>query len=124
VTPGTPEKVPARLESKGSQLACFKKGGLNMPRQQKIIAVVIKQYGTGLYRTCVSLGTGSMTYLGTYNDELSASAKLGQFWQAWDEGQIREPEDLITLLTEPAPEPVVTTPTRARSIDPITPLAA
>jgi hypothetical protein len=71
-----------------------------MPRQQQIIAVVIKQYGTGLYRTCVSLGKGNMTYLGTYRDERSASDKIGQFWQAWDEGEIRQPEDLSRLIAE------------------------
>lgn len=73
-----------------------------MPRQQQIIAVVIKQYGTGLYRTCVSLGKGNMTYLGTYRDERSASDKIGQFWQAWDEGQIRQPEDLSRLIADGA----------------------
>jgi hypothetical protein len=91
-----------------------------MPRHHQIIAVVIKQYGTGLYRTCVSLGTGNMTYLRTYHDEQSATEKIGQFWKAWDEGQIRQPEDLATLITEQGSEQPKATP----STSPITPLAA
>ena len=91
-----------------------------MPRHHQIIAVVIKQYGTGLYRTCVSLGTGNMTYLGTYRDERSASDKIGEFWKAWDEGQIRQPEDLATLITEQSSDQQAVSP----PITPITPLAA
>lgn len=91
-----------------------------MPRHHQIIAVVIKQYGTGLYRTCVSLGTGNMTYLGTYRDERSANEKIGQFWRAWDEGQIRQAEDLASLITESSIE----TRTVSPPITPITPLAA
>jgi len=91
-----------------------------MPRHHQIIAVVIKQYGTGLYRTCVSLGTGNMTYLGTYRDERSASDKIGEFWKAWDEGQIRQPEDLASLITEQSSDQQ-----RASAlVSPITPLAA
>jgi len=95
-----------------------------MPRHHQIIAVVIKQYGTGLYRTCVSLGTGNMTYLGTYRDESSANEKIGQFWRAWDEGEIRQPEDLVTLLTEPEPESRTASVGKAQGMGPITPLAA
>lgn len=68
-----------------------------MARQHKIIAVVIKQYGTGLYRSCVSMGRENTIYLGTYRDERSASEKIDQFWKAYDEGQIREAEDLVRL---------------------------
>ncbi|MFM8395358.1 MAG: hypothetical protein ACKOB4_15700 [Acidobacteriota bacterium] len=91
-----------------------------MPRHHQIIAVVIKQYGTGLYRTCVSLGTGNMTYLGTYRDERSASDKIGEFWKAWDEGQIRQPEDLASLITEQSSDQQRT----SALVSPITPLAA
>lgn len=91
-----------------------------MSRQKQIIAVVIKQYGTGLYRTCVSLGKGNMTYLGTYGDERSATEKIGQFWKAWDEGQIRQPEDLQQLVSD---QPVATPLSESTRIE-ITPLAA
>ncbi|MFZ4795736.1 MAG: hypothetical protein ACOYLN_16570 [Blastocatellia bacterium] len=73
-----------------------------MPRQNQIVAVVIKHYGTGLYRTCVSLAKDNMVSLGTYGDERSASDKIGEFWKAYDEGQIKHPDDLSRLIGEPS----------------------
>lgn len=72
-----------------------------MRHHQGVVAVVIKQYGTGLYRTCVSLNRESAVCLGTHADEDSASARLSQFWQAYDEGTIRATEDLQRLLDPP-----------------------
>ncbi len=69
-----------------------------MRHHQGVVAVVIKQYGTGLYRTCVSLNRESAVCLGTHADEESASARLSRFWQAYDEGTIRATEDLQSLI--------------------------
>ena len=72
-----------------------------MRRHQGIIAVVIKQYGTGLYRTCVSLNRDNSVCLGTHDSETSANEKLNLFWKAYDEGTIRHPDDLVRLVDHP-----------------------
>ena len=76
-----------------------------MRRHQGIIAVVIKQYGTGLYRTCVSLNRENSVCLGTHDNEGSANERISQFWKAYDEGTIRHPDDLLGLVEAPAPCP-------------------
>jgi hypothetical protein len=68
-----------------------------MRRRQEILAVVIKQYGTGLYRTCVSLNRENVTCLGEHEDEGSAAERISLFWKAYDEGTIRNSEDLRKL---------------------------
>ncbi len=74
-----------------------------MLRRQQIIAVVIKQYGTGLYRSCVSMGKDNVVYMGTHQDERSANERISQFWKAYDEGEIKQPEDLARWMGRPAP---------------------
>ena len=72
-----------------------------MRRHQGIIAVVIKQYGTGLYRTCVSLNRDNSVCLGTHESETSANDRLNLFWKAYDEGTIRHHDDLARLADHP-----------------------
>ncbi|MCI0391482.1 MAG: hypothetical protein MOB07_22295 [Acidobacteria bacterium] len=69
-----------------------------MSRRNQVIAVVIKQYGTGLYRTCVSLERGSVAFLNTHKDERSANETINLFWQAFDEGQLKTLEDVATFI--------------------------
>ncbi len=96
------------------------------PRKQ-VIAVVIKQYGTGLYRTCVSLDKDNLTFISTHKDERSATETINRFWRAYDEGQLKTPEDISTLINTievpQAPPPMPPhTPAPAELI--FTPLAA
>jgi hypothetical protein len=76
-----------------------------MARRNQIIAVVIKQYATGLYRTCVSLDRDDLTFLSTHQDERSANETIGLFWQAYDEGRLKTADDMATFIDsiEPAP---------------------
>jgi hypothetical protein len=74
------------------------KGVKIMARRNQVIAVVIKQYGTGLYRTCVSLNRDEVTFLSTHKDEGSANETIGLFWQAYDEGQLKTPKDVETFI--------------------------
>ena len=69
-----------------------------MARRNQVIAVVIKQYGTGLYRTCVSLNRDDVTFLSTHKDERSANETIGLFWQAYDEGQLKTPADVEIFM--------------------------
>ena len=82
-----------------------------MPRKNQIIAVVIMQYATGLYRTCVSLGRDNITYLGTHKDERSANEALNHFWRAWDEGQLKTPEDVAGFIQSAEIKPLQHLPT-------------
>jgi hypothetical protein len=75
-----------------------RKGVKNMARRNQVIAVVIKQYGTGLYRTCVSLNRDDVTFLSTHKDERSANETIGLFWQAYDEGQLKTREDVESFI--------------------------
>jgi hypothetical protein len=81
-----------------------KKRSENMARRNQVIAVVIKQYGTGLYRTCVSLNRDDVTFLSTHKDEWSANETIGLFWQAYDEGQLKTREDVETFIHSIQPE--------------------
>lgn len=69
---------------------------------RSVIAVVIRQYGTGLYRSYVSLSHESSICLGTHSDEESATDRLNHFWKAYDEGSIRTSEDLNCLIDPPS----------------------
>ncbi|MCI0663100.1 MAG: hypothetical protein L0220_18700 [Acidobacteria bacterium] len=89
-----------------------------MARRNQVIAVVIKQYGTGLYRTCVSMEQDNVTFLSTHRDERSANETINLFWQAYNEGQLRTPEDMALFIgtiqpgdpqsgsNQPAPPPL------------------
>jgi hypothetical protein len=64
----------------------------------QIIACVVRQYGTGLYRSCVSLNKGSTICLSVHDDEQSASDTINQFWEACKKGEIKQPEDVSLFL--------------------------
>jgi hypothetical protein len=71
--------------------------------RQQILAVVIRQYRTGLYRSCVSLDQGNLVTMGTHEDERSAEESLNRFWKAYDEGEIRHSDDLLRWLAPSLP---------------------
>lgn len=64
----------------------------------KVIACVVRQYGTGQYRSCVSLNKGSTICLSTHDDEQSAAETINLFWEACKKGEIKQPEDLPLFL--------------------------
>jgi hypothetical protein len=90
--------VKAQICAAAGHFQQKKKRSENMARRNQVIAVVIKQYGTGLYRTCVSLNRDDVTFLSTHKDERSANETIGLFWQAYDEGQLKTPEDVATFI--------------------------
>lgn len=67
------------------------------PHQQPI-ACVIRQYGTGLYRTCVSLERKSAICLSIHGDEASAAETIDRFWETYHRGEIRTLEDISTFI--------------------------
>jgi hypothetical protein len=69
-----------------------------MSRRNQVLAVVIRQYGTGLYRTCVSLEKDNITFLSTHKDERSANETIDLFWHAFDEGSLKTSEDVATFI--------------------------
>lgn len=69
-----------------------------MSRRSQVIAVVIRQYGSGLYRACVSLEKNNITFLSTHKDERSANETIDLFWQALDEGYLKTPKDVATFI--------------------------
>lgn len=94
-----------------------------MPRKNQIIAVVIKHYATGLYRTCISLDRDNILHLSTHRDERSANEAINQFWRAYDEGRLKGPEDLAGLISAPGADQPPHTPASA-PVPVFTPLAA
>ena len=69
-----------------------------MARRTQVVAVVIKQYGSGLYRTCISLDKNNITCLGTHQDETSATEAINRFWEAYDEGKLKTPDDVAIFI--------------------------
>jgi hypothetical protein len=67
-------------------------------RQNQVIAVVIKQYGTGLYRACVSLDRDDVTFLSVHRDERSATETINLFWRAYDDGRLKTRADVATFI--------------------------
>jgi hypothetical protein len=68
-----------------------------VPRNQ-IFACVIKQYGTGLYRACVSFNKGHPIFIGVHPDEESADETIERFQEACSEGLIRTAEDVSRFI--------------------------
>jgi len=64
-----------------------------------ILACVIKQYGTGLYRTCVSFNKGHTVFLSAHPDEESATETINRFQEACLDGTIKTAEDLTGFAT-------------------------
>ena len=81
-----------------------------IPRNQ-LIACVIRQYGTGLYRAWVSLDRGNTICLCAHQDETSTTELINRFLESYQEGRIMTLEDVLTFinsirvkdLTEPLP---------------------
>lgn len=69
-----------------------------MVHRNQVIACVVKQYGTGLYRSCVSLGKSNVICLSTHNDEESAAETVNRFLEAHREGRIKEPDDVSLFV--------------------------
>jgi hypothetical protein len=67
------------------------------PRSQ-LVACVIRQYGAGLYRAWVSLNKEHMVCLGAYQDEANATETINRFWEIYQDGQIKTPEDILTHI--------------------------
>jgi hypothetical protein len=65
---------------------------------KELIACVIRQYGTGLYRTCVSLDRNSTICLSTHQDEASATETINRFLEAYQNGQIKTLEDILIII--------------------------
>ena len=59
-----------------------------------ILACVIKQYGTGLYRACVSFNKGHTVFLSAHPDEESADETISRFQEACRDGTIKTAEDV------------------------------
>ncbi|HKX30183.1 MAG TPA: hypothetical protein VJ302_21010, partial [Blastocatellia bacterium] len=103
-------------------------------RQNQVIAVVIKQYATGLYRACVSLHRDDVTFLSSHKDERSANETINLFWRAYDEGRLQTREDLATFInviqrrnaapTDPQPVPPLPPRPAVSSIPPAAPRPA
>lgn len=69
-----------------------------VPRNQ-LIACVIRQYGTGLYRTRVSLERNSSICLSTHQDESSATDIINRFLETYQKGQIKTLDDVFIFAT-------------------------
>ena len=67
------------------------------PRHQ-LIACVIRQYGTGLYRAWVSLDKSNAICLSTYEDETAATETVNRFLATYQAGQIKTHEDILTFI--------------------------
>lgn len=63
----------------------------------QLIACVIKQYGTGLYRACVSLGEDAPVCLGTHQEETCAAALVDRFLETYRQGQVKTHADVLTF---------------------------
>ena len=62
-----------------------------------ILACVIKQYGTGLYRTCVSFDKGHTVFLSAHPDEDSAGETINRVQEACRDGTIKTAEDVTSF---------------------------
>lgn len=99
-----PKKSTPMSQGKQGEQAGYPRGkSRRRPERQQILAVVIRQYRTGLYRSCVSLNQGNLVTMGTHEDERSAEESLNRFWKAYDEGEIRHSDDLLRWLTPASP---------------------
>ncbi len=68
-----------------------------MIQRNPILACVIKQYGTGLYRTCVSFNKGHTVFMSAHPDEESANETINRFQEACRDGTIKTAEDLTSF---------------------------
>jgi len=73
------------------------RSGRMAPRNQ-LIACVIRQYGTGLYRAWVSLDKSHTVCLGADQDEANATEMINRFLETYQEGQIKTFEDILAFI--------------------------
>lgn len=68
--------------------------------RKQVIACVVKQYGSGLYQSCVSLDKDNVICLSTHDDEQTANETINQFWKFWEaqKGEIKLPEDVSLFI--------------------------
>src|SRR5262249_43601504 len=69
-----------------------------------ILACVIKQYGTDLYRACVSFDKGHSVLLSAHPDEESATETINRFQEACRDGTIKTAEDVTGFATSLDPK--------------------
>ena len=69
-----------------------------MPPGKQIIACVVRQYATGLYRTCVSLDRNNAICLSTHQDEASATETINCFLETYQKGEIKTIEDILVFI--------------------------
>ncbi len=77
--------------------------------RNQIIACVVRQYGTGLYKSFVSFNKNDTMCLSIHDDEQSATATINLFWEACKKGQIKQFEDLPLFLKSISGEIAFTT---------------
>ncbi|MCI0525769.1 MAG: hypothetical protein L0Y75_10945 [Acidobacteria bacterium] len=70
-----------------------------MIHRNPIMACVIKQYGTGLYRACVSFNKGHTVFLSAHQDEESANETIHRFQEACLDGKIKTTEDVASFIS-------------------------
>ena len=84
-----------------------------MIHRNQLIACVIRQYGTGLYRAWVSLDRSNTICLGAHQDEASAAELINRFLESYQEGRIKTLEDILAFINSicvkdpTAPLPVI-----------------
>lgn len=69
-----------------------------MSTRNQLIACVIRQYGTGMYRAWVSLNKSHTVCLGVDQDEASATETLDRFLETYQDGRIKTPEDILDFI--------------------------
>lgn len=69
-----------------------------MKNQRKFFVCVIRQYGAGLYRTCVRVEEGQMSTLGSYASETAANEAMNRFLEAEREGHVKSSADITAFI--------------------------
>ncbi len=68
-----------------------------MKEQFKLFACVIRQYGTGIYRACVSLDRERLVCLGSWPSEAKADETMNRFLEAHRRGEVRTADDVAAF---------------------------
>lgn len=99
------------------KMAMKDKEGFNVS-PSPLIACVIRQYGTGLYRTYVSLDKNNTVCLSTHQDEASATEMINRFLETYQQGQIKTLEDVLIFVSSVrGKEPAALLPVIGQSVD-------
>ena len=75
-----------------------------MTYRNPILACVIRQYGTGLFRACVSFNKGHTVFLSSHHDEESANETINRFQEACLDGTIKTAEDVMSFANTIVPK--------------------